>query len=130
MENRESAKERQWRRRLARQPRSGLTVREFCQREQVPEHQYYFWLRKLGRQKSPTPQRAKKTGRLGPAKNGSGGKRRQLGKFLPVQLASSPAQAAGPIEIVVGRPLRIAVSSGFDADLLADVIRALESRAC
>jgi len=43
-------------------------------------------------------------------------------------MSTSYTKAA--IEVVVDQRLRIAVSSGFDPDLLADVIRALEGRPC
>ena len=52
--------EARWRDLVARQPRSGLSVRGFCQRERVTECGFYAWRRelRLRDQESPTPQPA------------------------------------------------------------------------
>lgn len=47
--------------------------------------------------------------------------------FVPVQIEPS-SQARASVEIVQDQPPRIKVTSGFDADLLREVVRVLESR--
>jgi hypothetical protein len=37
----------QWRRRIEKQRASGLSVVEFCQREQISSHRFHVWKRKL-----------------------------------------------------------------------------------
>ena len=37
----------QWRQRIARQRESGLSIAEFCRREQVSSHRFHIWKRKL-----------------------------------------------------------------------------------
>jgi hypothetical protein len=44
---RDVAKERFWRRTLAEQRRSGLSIRAFCSRRSVSEPQFYAWRREL-----------------------------------------------------------------------------------
>jgi hypothetical protein len=48
----------EWRKRIQRQRRSGLTVAEFCQRDGVSTATFYGWKRKLQTKRSP---RTKKT---------------------------------------------------------------------
>jgi hypothetical protein len=37
----------QWRQRIERQRESGLSIAEFCRREQVSSHRFHIWKRKL-----------------------------------------------------------------------------------
>jgi len=48
-------KEAFWRKILARQRRSGLSVREFCQGEGVSEGSFYAWRRELLKRDTATP---------------------------------------------------------------------------
>jgi len=48
-------KEAFWRKILARQRRSGLSVREFCQGEGVSEGSFYAWRRELLKRDAATP---------------------------------------------------------------------------
>ena len=52
--------EARWRGLVARQPKSGLSVRGFCQRERVTECGFYAWRRelRLRDQERPTPKPA------------------------------------------------------------------------
>ncbi len=45
------AKEAYWRKVLKRFATSGLSVREFCKREQLTESQFYAWRRTIGRKR-------------------------------------------------------------------------------
>lgn len=115
--------ERAWRDRVARQQESGLTIQQFCEREKVPAHQFSFWKREL-RLRDALMDRGKRTKRR---------KRRKqkpvTAGFVPVRITPG-SQHSATIEIVLDQPLRIAVASGFDHDLLVEVVRLLENRQC
>ncbi|MCI0334417.1 MAG: hypothetical protein L0228_14460, partial [Planctomycetes bacterium] len=56
---RDAVKERIWRHALKRQVNSGLSVRAFCQREQLTESAFYAWRRTVAeRNGEAKPQRA------------------------------------------------------------------------
>jgi transposase len=126
---RDLALERAWRDRLRRFERSGLTVREFCEQEGLVAHQFFWWRRELKRRRAESAKKRGTTRRTGRTKRGRKRDSAAAGTFVPVEVAP-PSPSKAPIEIVVDRPLRIAVSSGFDPHLLADVIRTLEGRQC
>jgi len=46
---RDAAKEANWRKILKRFSASGLNIRDFCQRERIPESAFYAWRRTLGK---------------------------------------------------------------------------------
>ena len=50
-----------WKERIERQPLSGLTISEFCRREQISEANFYHWKRKLkgAASRQATPSRSK-----------------------------------------------------------------------
>ena len=50
MSGRSGGREVDWRRVIARQSKSGLSVAEFCRRESVSEPRFYYWKRKLRHQ--------------------------------------------------------------------------------
>jgi hypothetical protein len=50
---RDLALERAWRDRVRRFERSGLTVREFCEQENLAVHQFFWWRRELRRLRRP-----------------------------------------------------------------------------
>jgi len=121
--------ERAWRDRIRRHERSGLTIEQFCKQEGLVTHQLSWWRRELrrrdaesdranGERKTKRPQSSKPSKQ----RDAASGK-----VFVPVQIATSPPKAAA-VEIVVDQRLRIAVTSGFDAELLAQVVRVLEDR--
>jgi transposase-like protein len=51
---RNAEKERHWRQVLGRQASSGLSVRAFCQREQLTESAFYAWRRTIGERDGET----------------------------------------------------------------------------
>ena len=121
--------ERDWRNRMRQYDRSGLTVREFCEQEDLVVHQFHWWRSELKRRQAKSVRKRKPPRQSTRTKRGPRRSSAAAGKFVPVQVQPNPRPGA-PIEIVVEQPLRVAVSSGFDPDLLADVIRALEGRPC
>lgn len=118
---RDLALERAWRKRIRQQERSGLTVKAFCDQEGLAAHQLTWWRSELkrrdGKSKSAGqgPRRAKTNSKQAEAAAG----------FVPVRIEP---QAPSSVEIVLDQPPRIRVSCGFDADLLREVVRVLESR--
>lgn len=101
---RDVAKEAYWREVLKQFSTSGLSVREFCKREQLTESAFYAWRRTIGeRDDTRTP---------GPA-------------FVPAVVTKEAASSIA-IELAGGCVLRF---SGADATAqLADLIIALQSR--
>ncbi len=122
---RDLALDRAWRERIGRQLRSGLTIQQFCEQESLVAHQFSWWKRELNRrdaqlESSQDPKPSIKRRRR---------RRRRVGAgFVAVQVA--PALGGTPLEIIVDQRLRIAVTAGFDHQLLAEVVRVLENRQC
>lgn len=142
------SKEELWRRMIARQAKSGLSVRAWCGRHDVSEASFYWWRRRLaGRGGArPTTTRRARPGRTGtPA-------------FVPVRIAAdrvaTPAGSAdregvpapnadragaasderrGGIEIILRGERRVRVFGAVDRQALADVLAVLhgsDSRPC
>jgi hypothetical protein len=105
-------RERFWRETVARQTRSGLSVREFCEREGLALSTYHYWRRELVRRDSETTD-------VSPEKVDS-----PRPAFVPVSLEGRSA-AAIEIELVDGTLVR--VPRGCDAGALRTVLAALES---
>jgi hypothetical protein len=123
MGKRDVSLERQWRGRMRKYEKSGLTIRQFCEREDLVVHQFSWWRRELKRRDANIP-RSKKSQRVSRRKRQIAG---AVASFVPVHVATGQAAT---IEIVLDQPLRIAVAPGFDAQMLTDVVRALEQRTC
>lgn len=124
---RDLALERAWRERIRRFEKSGLTIREFCEQESLVAHQFSWWRSQLKRraaESAPRKRTAKRKAASQPTRVARK-PRAPAANFLPVQVESS-SLARPAVEIVLGRPPRIRVTSGFDADLLRQVIRVLE----
>jgi hypothetical protein len=102
------ARERLWRKRLARWKASGLKVGEFCGREGVAPTAFAHWRKEL---------RARDARRAAAA----------VPSFVPVHLTPTPA-AALEVALPGGRVVR--VPPGFDPAHLRDVVAALEGTSC
>jgi transposase-like protein len=105
---RDSGRERFWRAAVARQAKSGLTVRAFCRQEKLRETAFYFWRRTVAERD------AKRHASPAPA-------------FVPVVLSDRrvASQAEIAIELRGGRTLRL--SDSIPPDRLAAIVRALEA---
>jgi hypothetical protein len=105
---RDSGRERRWRAVVARQAKSGLTVRAFCRQEKLRETAFYFWRRTIAERD------AMRSVAAAPA-------------FVPVVL--SARGVASPTEIAIdlrgGRTLRLRDS--IPPDRLAAIVVALEA---
>lgn len=124
---RDLALERAWRGRVRRQEKSGLTIQAFCQQEDLAPHQFSWWRRELKRRdgQARKPKRAKGAK---PTKR-AGRSKRANRSFVAVEVARTSSSPAA-IEIVLDTPPRIAVSAGFDPQLLRDVLRVMENASC
>lgn len=122
---RDEQREAQWRRVVRGQRQSGLTIREFCRRSNLPESAFYFWRRELDRREAEQeqPQRRKRpSGPSGPTPPPA---------FVPVRVAEEIAvRSAGPIEIVLTGGRRVHVTAPVDRAALADVLAVLEGQPC
>ena len=99
-----------WRQALARQRKSGLSIRRFCEQEGLATATFYLWRRRLG--------------------PGAGGQAR--GSLTPVGFApmqvvpeAAPVAATGSLEIVLPHERRIRLTGKVDRQQLAAVLVAL-----
>ena len=135
MSKRASASER-WRRIVAEQTTSGLSIAVYCRQAGIPQSSFYAWRRKLGRDGPATDQPARESAPAGPS------------TFAAVQLAAEPARSCGDAEFPAAQPRRalrapqrgaievrlaggrgIVVRPGFDRQTLQALIEVLESAA-
>jgi hypothetical protein len=110
---RDPRRETRWRKILANQAVSGLSVREFCRRQKLTEASFYFWRRTIAeRDGEPVyPVTARPT----------------LPTFLPVRVSNeAPSTASISIELAGGRVLKLPES--MSTERLVDLIDALEAR--
>ncbi len=82
---------------------SGMTRSQYCKQKQVRPCQLDYWRRQLRKSLPPAPVAA--------------------ARWIPLQIQNDPAMDhSSAIELRIGRVV-IAVTPGFDRDLLAEVIR-------
>jgi transposase len=103
------ARERLWRKRLARWKASGLKVREFCDREGVTPTAFAHWRKELAARD------ARRAATDEP-------------DFVPVRI-TTPA-AAAPLDVALPSGPAVRVPPGFDPAHLRAVVAALEGRSC
>lgn len=104
-------KEAWWRQALERFPRSGLSIRDYCERLGVAEQSFYRWRRLLGER----DQQAADTAAAVPL-------------FVPVTVEPEPEGSV--LEVVLPSGVRLGVRPGCAAALLARVLDVLEGRSC
>ncbi len=110
---RDQKKESLWRRRVAGQRGSGLSIRGYCQAQGLSEQAFYWWRRELLRRDREQPPAS-----VGPA-------------FVPVQVTEArvpvPAEGlAGTVEIVLPGDRLVRVRGPVDESQLAAVLGVLE----
>jgi transposase-like protein len=124
---RDPLREQFWRRTLADQARSDLTVQAYCRRHSLNPATLRFWRQELARRDAEsTPTR---TGER-PA---SPTDLERTPAFLPVRVVQdSPAPIAvgSPIEIVLPSGPIVRVTHGFSPNALDAVLSMLEARRC
>lgn len=106
---RNSAKEVSWREILKRFSTSGLSVREFCQREQVAESAFYAWRRTIA-ERDGTRKPTSKT----PA-------------FVPAVISREPEHES-PLVLQLTGNLELRLPLSIPAERLAELVHALEAR--
>ena len=108
----DAGKQQRWLKLVRRWQNSQLTVREFCQRHQVSEANFYAWRRVL-RERGLLPE--------------------SLATLEPmpafVKLTVDAAAAPSVVEVVLDKRV-LRVRPGFDADMLLELVRLLEEPAC
>jgi transposase-like protein len=121
MANKIRSSERQafWRDIVARRDVSGLSVRAFCQRENLPESAFYFWRRKLAERDDTSPVKARAASKRAPTPPA----------FVPVRIRREalPVLTDLPQERPIGGVLWFSDSTSVSR--IVEVIRALEARA-
>ena len=126
-----SEREAYWRQALADWFRSGLSKVAFCRERGLSPSAFHWWKGELTRRD------AAKGSRPSSASSGKGSEAKGRPAFVAVRLAEgSVGGAAGPlgagggngaaVEVVLGNGRRVRVGSGFDGELLAQVVRVLE----
>jgi transposase-like protein len=102
---------------VSAQPASGLSVAAYCRREGISQPSFFLWRRRfdsldrLGAGKLTA-------GRLAAAARG--------GPFVEVKTPDLPRRVSA-VEVRLRRGRRLVVRSGFDRDLLGDLVMALEA---
>ncbi len=128
MGKRSVEKERHWREVLGRFEGSGLTIRAFCRRSRIKEHQFHTWRRQL---------------RLRDAANGGvdlcsaspglslrGTSTWRPAAFAAVHVVDSAQDKTPAIEIIIGNGRRVAVRPGFEPSTLTQVLQVMEGWSC
>jgi transposase len=124
---RDPAREKLWRATIRRHQESGLSVRDFCEREGLKDGNFLRWRRELDRRdREKTPEQPKSATkeptelRVSPV-------------FLPVQVVDAdllPTRPTPPIEIVLDGGPTVRVPTGFDPRTLGDILTVLGARRC
>ena len=107
----DEVKHARWRRLLRKFRASGLRARAFCDRNDIPESQFWWWKRRLDEQIEAA---------------GAG----NAPTFVPVTMLEESRKADAAIDIRLTSGQRLRVRSGCDRQLLAEVIDLLEGRSC
>ena len=109
--NRDLAKEKRWRGLVARQEKSGRSIREFCDREGVDLGRFYDWRQKLRRRGSES----------GPKED----------VFVPIKLREVDlGQPGWAMEIELGDVVKVRVGARADLAALMGTLRALGIKGC
>ena len=120
---RDAAKERTWRRHVARWQRSGLSIRDYCAAEGLGEANFYAWRRTLAaRDGEPGRRGRRRTAR----------RRRATPTFVPIRVVSGEAISPGhsPVEVVCANGRVLRVGKDFDPQVVRQLLALLEEPAC
>lgn len=115
---RDVERERYWRGVIERQRASGLSVAEFCRRNDVSDALFYRWRRRLADRD------------VGDSRTNADPSNRDEGdvQFVPIELP--PAAPAATFEIVRPHGSRVLIPPGFEAADLQKILRVLEELSC
>jgi transposase len=124
---RDSLKEQFWRRTIAEQSRSGLSIKAYCQREGIEPQSFHRWRQVLARRDHDFPLHRTVD------RPDSFNQPVRSSAFLPVRVlqnAAEPIASTTPIEIVLHSGPTVRVTPGFDPQALDSVLSVLEARRC
>jgi hypothetical protein len=107
---------RRWQELVQRQAASGLSIREFCEQEQISQPSFYAWRRRL-RQQPGGGKRSPDTRRGGDRVGASG-------EFIPLHLVDAPSIW----EVVHPSGYRVRVSGEVNAMALQCILSVLDGR--
>ena len=112
-----------WARRLERYRASGSTIAKFCQSENVAEHTFYYWTRRLRSAAS----------RLTPVggRTGSNGPRTRTDRVLypnPASQSTLAATAPATIQLSIGSGVRISIPANC-TEALRCIVSSLQDAA-
>jgi hypothetical protein len=107
----DQVKHEHWRQVLRQWRGSGLSARGFCERQRIPESQFWWWKRRLAGEGEAVPVQSE------PA-------------FVPVTIVEPSAPSRPAIDIRLSSGHRLRVRAGCDRQLLAEVVAVLEGRSC
>lgn len=102
-----SKRERFWRKVVAGQARSGVSIREWCARHGVSEPSFYFWRRELARRREQH-QDARP-------------------QIVPVEVALPMVGSRGDLEIELPGRILVRVNAGCNPDLLRQTLALLRA---
>jgi transposase-like protein len=124
---RDPLREQFWRRTIADQAQSDLTVQAYCRRQSLNPATFSFWRQELARRdarSTPTRVRERPTSSTELARSPA---------FLSVRVvqdASAPIAVSPTIEIVLPSGPIIRITNGFSTQALETVLSVLEARQC
>jgi transposase-like protein len=98
---RSASKVDQWRERIAEQERSGVSVRQFCREQQLQEHAFYSWRKRL-RTEGPL----------------------RFALLAPTEAAKATGSV---VELVLPTGERLRIAAGADAVTIRAVLEALRA---
>ena len=130
MSQRNSAKEKYWRRLLLQWRRSGLTGRGFCAERGVREANFYSWRREIARRDQAAVGRKRAPERSADQPVAPGPSARPAAPTFLKLTFDSDTTISPAIEVVVSERRLLRVRPGFDADLLRQLVRVLEEPSC
>ena len=109
-----------WRERVARQAASGVSIRQFCDQERIPQATFYAWRRRL-QVGAATPARQVTPPRTDSRRAATGSRR--TGDFIPLRLLDAPTAW----EVVHPRGYRVRVSGEVNAAALQCIVGVLDA---
>lgn len=110
-----------WRERVERQAASGVSIRQFCDGERIPQASFYAWRRRL-RERTARPTSSVATRRTVPGRQMA--EARTAGNFIPLRLVDTPAAW----EVVHPQGYRVRVSGEVSATTLQCIVGVLDGR--
>ena len=109
-----------WRERIARQAASGVSIRQFCDQERIPQATFYAWRRRL-QVRAATPAKQVTPPRTVSRRAVAGSRR--TGDFIPLRLLDAPTAW----EVVHPRGYRVRVSGEVTAAALQCIVDVLDA---